>query len=284
MVGSTSSTEFHEITGMNTLVWDGHQAKLITLDSGIIRDVLNNKDGAYQKPKTQGFTKKLFGDGLVASDGEKWAKLWEIANQTFHAESLINMVPAIISSAELLEAATWNGKKIFEMLMKLTVIMVRNFHTARFPGISKIFMTGHEIEAEKLEKGIWDLEKLEKGIWDLVMEIVRKREKKVVMGEMENYGSDFLRLLLKANHDADEKKGIAIEDLVDECKTFYIAGQETTTSLLSWTVLLLAIHDHWREKARKEVIELFGQENPNSNGIARLKIVSKSCLHRYISG
>ncbi|KAK6934848.1 Cytochrome P450 [Dillenia turbinata] len=104
-------------------------------------------------------------------------------------------------------------KKIFEMLMKLTVIMVRNFHTTR---------RGDEIEVEKLEK--W--------IWDLVMEIGRNREKKVVMGEMENYGSDFLGLLLKANHDTDEKKGIAIEDLVDECKTFYIAGQETTTSLL----------------------------------------------------
>ncbi|KAK6934855.1 hypothetical protein RJ641_035010 [Dillenia turbinata] len=54
-----------------TKLYDGHQAKLITLDSEIIRDVLNNKDGAYQKPKTQGFSEKLFGDGLGASDSGK---------------------------------------------------------------------------------------------------------------------------------------------------------------------------------------------------------------------
>ncbi|KAK6922216.1 Cytochrome P450 [Dillenia turbinata] len=284
-----------KLYGMNTLVWDGHQAQLITMDLEIIRDVLNDKDGAYQKHKTQGFSKKLFGDGLVASEGEKWAKLRKIANHTFHAESLKNMVPGMISSAEaMLErwrdfegkeievfeefrvltsevisrtafgSSYLEGKKIFEMLAKLTQIMVRNFYTIRFPAISKIFKTSDDIEAEKLEK----------GIWDLVMEMVRNREKKVTGGEMENYGSDFLGLLLKANHDIDEKKGISIEDLVDECKTFYIAGQETTTTLLSWTVLLLAIHDDWQEKARKEVLELFGQENPNSDGIARLKMMN----------
>lgn len=64
--------------------------------------------------------------------------------------------------------------------------------------------------------------------------------------------------------------------MVDECKTFYFAGHETTTSLLGWTILLLATHKDWQEKARKEVVELFGQTNPHSDGVARLKIVSNS--------
>lgn len=87
--------------------------------------------------------------------------------------------------------------------------------------------------------------------------------------------SDFLGKLIEANQDKDKKKRISVEDIVDECKTFYFAGHETTTSLLSWTVFLLAVHQEWQERARNEVTQLFREANPNSDGIARLKIVRK---------
>lgn len=122
-------------------------------------------------------------------------------------------------------------------------------------------------------------EKIEKGIKDCIVEIINKREK-LKFGEVESCEGDFLGKLLEANQDGDRDKWISVEDMVDECKTFYFAGHETTTSLLSWTVLLLAVHTDWQEKARKEVIELFGQNNPNSDGIAKLKIVS-NCISFY---
>ncbi|KAK2983903.1 hypothetical protein RJ640_008062 [Escallonia rubra] len=93
-------------------------------------------------------------------------------------------------------------------------------------------------------------------------------------GELDSFGSDFLGSLIKANHDAEEKTRISVEDLIDECKTFYIAGQETTNTLLAWTTFLLATHTDWQDKARKEVLDLFGQETPNSEGISRLKTMS----------
>lgn len=87
-------------------------------------------------------------------------------------------------------------------------------------------------------------------------------------------GGDFLGSLLEANHDKDVSKRILMQDMVDECKTFYFAGHETTTSLLGWTILLLSTNKQWQEKARNEVVELFGQTNPTSDGIPRLKTVS----------
>ena len=114
-----------------------------------------------------------------------------------------------------------------------------------------------------------------KGIQESVMEIVKKREDKVVSGEADKFGSDFLGLLVNAYHDLDEKNRLSLEHLVDECKTFYFAGQETTNSLLAWTVLLLAVHRDWQENVRREVIEIFGNQNPHSEGIAKLKTVRK---------
>ena len=95
-------------------------------------------------------------------------------------------------------------------------------------------------------------------------------------GEGNSIGGDFFQLLVEAHHDANVSLKISIEDLVDECKTFYIAGQETTSTLLMWTIFLLAIHTDWQEKARKEVLNLFGQQNPNPDGITKLKTVRMS--------
>ena len=108
------------------------------------------------------------------------------------------------------------------------------------------------------------------------MDIVKKREKTAMSGDEGSFGSDFLGLLLKARHDANDDQRISVDDLVDECKTFYVAGQETTNTLLAWTVFLLALHTNWQEEARKEVIELFGKQTPNLDGITKLKTVRKS--------
>ena len=102
--------------------------------------------------------------------------------------------------------------------------------------------------------------------------MMNKREK--AMTEVNNLGrSDLLGLLVEARNNTDENDRLTVEDVVDECKTFYIAGHETTTTLLSWTVLLLAIHTDWQDRAREEVLELFGQKHPNAEGIARMKTV-----------
>nr|XP_028947428.1 cytochrome P450 CYP749A22-like [Malus domestica] len=79
---------------------------------------------------------------------------------------------------------------------------------------------------------------------------------------------------LKAHHDANEKERISVDDMIDECKTFYFAGQETTNIELAWIVFLLAVHTDWQEEARREVLELVGKQNPSPEGIAKLKTMS----------
>ncbi|PWA56016.1 cytochrome P450 [Artemisia annua] len=76
-----------------------------------------------------------------------------------------------------------------------------------------------------------------------------------------------------ATHDSDERYHLSIQDIIDECKTFYVSGDATTSLLLSWAVLLLSIHKEWQEKARDEVFELFGKEHPRSDGMGKLKMI-----------
>ncbi|KAK9934980.1 hypothetical protein M0R45_022099 [Rubus argutus] len=283
------------IYGKNYLQWDGTLAQLVVTESELCKEILTNKDGAYLKPKFKVYAKKIFGNGLPQLEGEKWAKSRKLANHAFHGESLKNMIPDMIASAEtMLErwklheqgkemevheefrllssevisktafgSSYLEGKNIFEMLMKLSLLQKNDFKF-KFPGIRKFFKTSDDIESERLEK----------GIRDSIMGIVKKREDKAMSGEEESFGSDFLGLLLKAHHDTNDKQRILIDDLVDECKSFYFVGQETTNSLLSWTVTLLALHSDWQEEARKEVLQLFGKQTPNPDGLAKLKTMS----------
>ncbi|KAB1670383.1 hypothetical protein ES319_D02G034100v1 [Gossypium barbadense] len=281
--------------GRNFLYWDGVRPELVISEPELIKEVLKNSEKTFPKRKPTIFINKLLGNGLVTVEGEKWVKQRKLANNVFHGESLKDMRPGIIASVETMlkkwkgqvgkeievfhefklltsevisrtafGSSYLEGEKIFEMLNKLSIVLSRNLSNTGIPLFVKLQKPADMLEAEELAK----------GIQDCVSKIVKTREDKVVKGEADNFGIDFLGLLINAYHDTDENNKLSLEDLVDECKTFYFAGQDTVNSLLAWMVLLLASHGDWQEKARREVIEIFGNQYPNSEGLSKLKIMT----------
>ncbi|WRX20019.1 Cytochrome P450 - like 10, partial [Theobroma cacao] len=141
------------IYGKNYLFWDGIQAQVAITEPELVKEVLKNSEKAFPKQKPPIYVSRLLGDGLVTTEGEKWAKQRKLANYVFHGESLKNMTPAVIASVErMLEqwkgqegkeievfqefrlltsevisrtafgSSYLEGKKIFDMLMELSII------------------------------------------------------------------------------------------------------------------------------------------------------------------
>ena len=131
------------------------------------------------------------------------------------------------------------------------------------------------------------MRQISKEVNSILRELVGKRIQ--AMKEGEPTKDDLLGLLLESNmRDTDENGqsslGMTIEDVIEECKLFYFAGMETTSVLLTWTMILLSMHPEWQGHARKEVIGLFGKTKPEDEGLSRLKTVSSYKLVIFFLG
>lgn len=104
----------------------------------------------------------------------------------------------------------------------------------------------------------------------ILREMISKKEQAMQDGQLEN--NDLLGLLLQCKEESN--KGMTTEDIIEECKLFYFAGQETTATLLTWTMILLSMHPDWQEKARDEVLRVCGKKTLDFEAINHLKIVS----------
>ncbi|PWA74044.1 cytochrome P450 [Artemisia annua] len=280
------------IYGKNFLYWLGPIATFVVTEPQLLKEILSDRDILMAKQDVGSIFQKIFGEGLTSSKGDKWAKQRKVANHAFHGERLKNMVPSMIESVDIM-LKRWkvsgtkemevyeefriltsevisrtafgssyeDGKHVFQNLEALNSLAAKNLYKIRIPGFGKIFKDKADVASDKLHS----------EIQDLIMQMIRSREKMMISGDEEKSRTDYLGLLLKAHHDIDECYRLSIQDVIDDCKTFYAVGHVTISLLLSWVTLLLGIHTEWQEKAREEVLEVFGKQNPSSEGIARLK-------------
>ncbi|CAN1794954.1 Cytochrome P450 CYP749A22 [Linum perenne] len=211
-----------KLYGNNFLQWYGSRAQLVVTEPELIKE------------------------------GDKWSKMRKLATHAFHGESLKVMVPAMISSVEMMlerwkteidafeefriltseiisrtafGSSYLEGEKVFGLLMKMVSIISRNHYKVRIPGLQSLFRTGDEHESAVIQQ----------EIKSIIINMVSKRKEE----NSTSSATDFLGMLLKAYTDPDRSNSITLDDLVDECKTFYVAGHETTTSSLTWTLTMI---------------------------------------------
>lgn len=114
----------------------------------------------------------------------------------------------------------------------------------------------------------------------LLMEIIQTRQDCVEIGRSSSYGNDLLGMLLnemqkKKQIDDDAGFSLDMQIIMDECKTFFFAGHETTALLMTWTVMLLSTNPNWQEKVRSEVRQVCGEGgNPTVDHLSKLTLVT----------
>ncbi|KAK4343467.1 hypothetical protein RND71_036561 [Anisodus tanguticus] len=177
------------------------------------------------------------------------------------------------------------GKAIFRLQSQQMVLASEAFQ--------KVFIPGYRFMPMKRNIKSW---KLDTEIKKLLMKLIQERTENWGKNEMhENNGpKDLLGLMIQASmkesslsssinsplnhHNSainNNSSMITANDIAEECKTFFFAGEQTTSNLLTWTTVLLAMHPQWQDLARDEVIKVCGSRAiPSKDDLAKLKMLS----------
>lgn len=148
-----------------------------------------------------------------------------------------------------------------------------------FPANFRFFPTRRNINSWKLDKEIKK---------SLVKIIERRRKENACGKEETKRPTDLLGLMIWAsnnNNNTTSNVNVTVDDIVEECKTFFFAGKHTTSNLLTWTTILLAMHPQWQIRAREELVSVCGARHiPTKEDLAKLKTVSNFFPFNLIIG
>ncbi|XVE70696.1 hypothetical protein DITRI_Ditri10aG0091400 [Diplodiscus trichospermus] len=288
--------------GKISFCWTGTRPRLIIKDSELMKEVLANKQGHFQKPPLSPLI-LILSRGLTTLEGEQWSKRRRMINPAFHLEKLKGMIPVFtVSCGQMIEqwkemaslqsgceidvgpelqkltadaisrtafgSSYEEGKKIFELQKELITLTLETMQSLYIPGFR--FIPTKKNQRRK---------KLDNDIKSMLRKAIQRKEHGMRTGQ--ERADDLLGMLLLHNNQDTLLKNasgaggrLTIEDIIEECKQFYLAGQETTSSMLTWAIIVLALHPEWQEKAREEVLQACSSKKPDFKAISHLKIVT----------
>ena len=193
---------------------------------------------------------------------ERWVTQINSGNPEIDVEREI-----IATAGEIIATTSFGIKdeKAREVCEKLRALQMILFKTTRYVGVplGKCFNLKKTLEAKKLGK----------EIDRLLLSVITARKNSDNKGKDQR---DLLGLLVQENNHVDGRLGktLTTRELVDECKTFFFAGHETTALAISWTLFLLAVHEDWQIQLRDEIREVVSDKELDINVLAGLKKVT----------
>ncbi|XP_020572675.1 cytochrome P450 734A6-like [Phalaenopsis equestris] len=298
-----------KIYGSTFLLWFGPTARLAVADPELIREIFISRADFFDRYESHPLIRQLEGEGLVSLRGEKWAHHRKVLNPTFHMDNLKLLIPTIgktvvemlekwaamslsTSSGDVeIEVSDWfqgvtedaitstafgrsfeDGNAIFRLQAKQMAFASEAYNMVLIPG--------YRFLPTKKNTSSW---KLDKEIRRNLVQLIGKRkedaaadEERKAEGAATVSAKDLLGLMINASSGGRPRIGpppaISVRDIVEECKTFFFAGKQTTSNLLTWTTVLLAMHPEWQDRPRHEVLQICGSHDlPTRDQLSRLK-------------
>nr|BAJ94885.1 predicted protein [Hordeum vulgare subsp. vulgare] len=302
--------------GKTFLFWVGPIPAVFSTDLQLIKQVLTDRTGLYQKDFMIPVLKSLFGNGVILINGDDWKRHRKVVLPAFNHEKIKSM-SAVTAEVTRQMVHQWREQihqsNIDKKGVEIDMIHAFNDLTAKINGrvafgtshrdVEEVIVLMREMQkiatASTLDAPIlWYLptrrnlhvRRLNKQLRSKIMSIMQARlaadGAKYGRGDTMGCGDGLLGLLLEAWTPHGQGSGgdtLTTDEVIDECKTFFAAGQETTATLLVWTMFLLAVHPQWQDKVREEVLREFpgGDDDdvmPNADILTKLKLLNMVLL------
>lgn len=248
-----------------------------------VKEILVNQARNFHKGRGLQRAKRLLGEGLLTSEGDFHKRQRRLVQPAFHRQRIVNYAKVMIDYATRTRES-WEANttiNISEEMMKLTLAIVAKtlFNADIEKDADEIgeamgvfvksfdFLTLPFVEIlEKLPlprvrafNNARDL--LDKTIYKMVEE---RRAKNEDVG-------DLMSMLLIAQDEEGDGKGMTDLQVRDEIMTLFIAGHETTANALTWTWYLLSQNPDAEAKVWQEIDDVLSGRLPTPEDYPKLK-------------
>jgi cytochrome P450 len=226
---------------------------------------------------------RIFGNGLIVSNGDVWRRQRRLIQPFFNPEAISRHVDLIrISTERMLDG--WRQRSIVDVhdqMIRLTLHiasgslfgedMEDQSHAitsslsvllSQYSRVGTYVIPGWIPTASNVRS-----RRLVRKIDSVIAEIIRARK---ISGEQRG---DLLSMLLAARDDTGQH--MADRQLRDEVINLFLAGHETTAAALSWTWYLLAQHPEVEAKLNAELDTIFSDRDPGPLNVAKLRYANQ---------
>jgi cytochrome P450 len=249
-----------------------------------IEEVLVTQSRKFFKGRILKANTRLFGNGLLTSEGDFWLRQRRLAQPAFHRARVASYGETMVRFAEQLVAGWRDGetRDIHNEMMRLTLQIVGK----------TLFDADVDHEAREIGKALEAIMELNSNFRRVVLTppwlptrhniraiLATRRLNKIIyriIGERRASGrdtGDLLSMLLAAQ----DEDGSRMNDqqLRDEAMTIFLAGHETTAIALSWTWWLLAQNPLVEKKLHTELDTVLAGRLPQMEDLPRLPYAEK---------
>jgi cytochrome P450 len=283
--------EYGDVAAFSLL---GNKSVLVSHPEDIER-VLLETGKRYSKFNPTYAMRTILGNGLVTSQGDFWKRQRKLAAPAFHHQSIKRYADQMVAYGQDM-AKTWQHNSVRDVhqdMMTLTQrIIMKVLFDVDVLDNAKEASAAFDAMMQALGADMGGIEAVLPGfiptptrtrmkegvayIDGLLMEIIDKRRAE---GTEKH---DLLTMLMEARD--DEGQPMSLAQLLDEIRTLYLAGHETTATTLSWTWYLLSQNPAVYARLEAEIDEVLNGRAPTAEDVGRLpycNAVIKESLRCY---
>jgi cytochrome P450 len=225
---------------------------------------------------------EVIGDGMLTTDGETWRRQRKLSQPAFARSRLVEYT-TIMAEEGSASLARWRPGEVRDVAKDMMALTLRVVSKALFGHASSdadvavvdrlmsVFQTGamsSNIVPSWLPNPLMSrLRTASANLDQLIYDLVEQSQKRGKPGDKK---ANLLDILVHAVDDEDARATLTPREVRDNLLTLLLAGHETTSNALTWTLYVLSEHPAIEAKLVRELDEVLGGRTPTFEDLPNL--------------
>jgi cytochrome P450 len=255
-------------------------------DPRYIKDILVTRNRNFIKGRGLERAKRLLGEGLLTSEGATHLRQRRLMQPAFHNDRIAAYGATMAAYADRTRRG-WRDGEALDVAQEMTRL------TLSIAG-KTLFDLDVDSQATEVGRALTDVME---SFWTTLLPFIDVLERmpiprlrrarraratlddiiyRMIADRRANGGhGDLLSMLLQAQDEEDEHRGMTDRQVRDEALTIFLAGHETTANALTWTWYLLSGSPDVERRLHHEVDRVLGGRLPAVADVAALRFVEQ---------